>query len=574
MNDASRDAPFNLFYRRGWVYLTVHPVEHGRTIYPEEIANRMRLLGMPKVRTSRLREVIDAREGSPEPLVEWPEGERLASEITVDIAEDEMSASVTVTPPKKGAAPLLPEDIEESLGKAGVVFGIHREEIEKLLGSRRYDKPVEVARGREPIFGKSRQVEYLFNLNRGKPYLEMPFGRINLKELNFIDNRKKGELLARLLPPVTAVDGSTVTGRVIPAERDDRVAVLPAGENTYLSEDESELYAGLDGNVRFHHGKVIVEPVVEVENVNYETGNIRFDGSVVVKGNVADGFLVEASGNIQVGKGVGKATLKAGENILLETGMNGNGEGVLDCGGNLFAKYLESCTVWCRGNLFVEEAIMHSSVTSWKNLILNGRRAEFIAGEAIVGGSFWCKKLGNLYEAATEVAVGVAPERLHEFRAAEKELRSAEETTNRQESQLEQLENAIREGHREEKVIQARDQLQESLASLESTAANLRRRVPALRDKLDPSRSSLVVVEETIHAGARITFGRYEYRAPQKGARKTVLKAGPRGIQESGYDHAEPPVIRFDEEAAEDSGEQEPVESDPSEGGATDSSVG
>ena len=559
MNGAGKETSFNLFYRRGWVYLTVYPQDQGRTIYPEEIVNRMRLLGMPTVRANRLREIIESQRGTPEPLTEWPEGARLASEIRVEIDEAEMSASVTVTPPKKGAAPPQPEEIEEALADAGVVFGIHREEIDKLLRGERYDTPIEVARGREPIYGKSRQVEYLFNLNRGKPYLEMPFGRINLKELNFIDNRKKGELLARLLPPVQAVDGSTVTGTVIPAERDDGVASIPAGENTYLSEDGSELYAGSDGNVRFHRGLVIVEPVVEVENVNYETGNVRFDGSVVVKGHVADGFVVEASGNIQVGKGVGKASLKAGQNVLLETGMNGNGEGVVDCGGNLFARYLESCTVWCRGNVFVEEAVMHSSVTSWKNLILNGRRAEFIAGEAIVGGSFWCKKLGNLYEATTEVAIGVSPEMLHEYRSAEKELRGREEETNETESRLEQLENAVRDGRREEKVIQARDQLRERLTELNGAISTLRRRVPALRDNLDPSRKSVVVVEETIFCGVRITFGRYEYRAPRKGARKTVLKAGPRGIQESGYDPHEPPQIELEPQGGE-APEEEPQE--------------
>lgn len=550
MPSSPRESSFELYYQHGWVYLTVHPEsEQGRRVYPEEVANRMRLLGMPRVRSSRLREVIESARGTPEPLVEWPEGERLASTITVEIAEDEMSAAVTMEAPKKGAAPPLSEDVETALRQKGVTFGIDLEAIRRLLQEESYGESRVLARGREPVYGKSRQVEYLFELNRGKPYLEMDFGRINLKELNFIDNRKKGELLARLLPPVKAVDGSTVRGTVIPAEGDESVATIPGGQNTILSADGTELYAGVDGNVRFREGKVIVEPVVEVENVNYETGNIHFEGSVVIAGAVADGFRVEASGNIQIGKGVGKAILKAGENILLETGMNGNGEGVIDCGGNLFARYLESCNVRCRGNAFVEEAIMHSHLTVWNHCVLNGRRAEFIAGEIILGGSFWCKKLGNLYEALTHVAVGIPPETLLEYRNAVEELRQKEQEANTLEEKLERLENAIRDGHREEKFLNARVQLQRSVTDLNSEIAALRRRVPALRDQLDPARKSVVVVEEIMYRGTVVSFGRHEYRAPEKGARKSVLRAGKDEIYESGFDYHDPPKIDFEEES-------------------------
>ncbi|MBO6100931.1 MAG: DUF342 domain-containing protein, partial [Spirochaetaceae bacterium] len=39
---------------------------------------------------------------------------------------------------------------------------------------------------------------------------------------------------------------------------------------------------------------------MEVESVNIKTGNITFLGTVIVKGNVDDGFNVKASGNIEV----------------------------------------------------------------------------------------------------------------------------------------------------------------------------------------------------------------------------------------------------------------------------------
>jgi uncharacterized protein len=114
-------------------------------------------------------------------------------------------------------------------------FGIDREGIQRTLARQDYDKPIPVAAGREPVFGQAHRIQYHFNVNRGKPYLEMDFGRINLKELNFIDNRKEGELLAELVPPVAAVDGMKVTGETIPAESDSQIQQLQPGLNTLLS---------------------------------------------------------------------------------------------------------------------------------------------------------------------------------------------------------------------------------------------------------------------------------------------------------------------------------------------------
>ncbi|MEX2443024.1 MAG: FapA family protein [Alkalispirochaeta sp.] len=548
MERSRRKPAFQVFYRHGRVYLTIDTEEGQRpVVYPEEIKNRMRLLGMPRVSTSRLREAIAAAEEGPASVVEWPEGERLASRITVVVAEDAMSAAAVLSTPSRGAAPPLVDDVIAELSTAGVTFGVDRAAVSRVLMDRRYDEQITVAWGREPVYGRSRRVEYRFKTTRGKPYLEMPFGRINLKELSFIDNRKTGDLLAILLPPVEAKDGSTVTGKIIPASRDDTVVQIPAGENTRFSADQSELYAAIDGNVRLRDGRIIVEPVVEVENVDYSTGNIYFDGSVVVAGHVADGFVVEAGGNIQIGKGVGRATLRAGENILLTTGMNGNDEGVLECGGNLFARYLESCTVRCRGNIFVEEAIMHSFVSVWNHCILNGRRAEFIAGEALVGGSFWCRKLGNIYDAPTFVSIGTPPELYEEYRNGRRRLYHLDEQIDLLGDKLNRVASAIHDGRRDAKILTAQSQLTEELSRATEEAAVLRKRVPKLREQLVPSTESVVVAEEVIYNGAVVSFGTYEYRAPPSGSWKTVLLVSHGEISAGGYDSREPPEITFPE---------------------------
>ena len=541
------DGHFDLYYRRGWAHLVVYPPrEGGAPVYFEDVQNRMKLLGVPRVSSTLLRGIVREADGEAHKIVEWPEGARLASGITVDIAEDHMTAHITVAPPKKGAAAPEAEELADELAAVGVVYGVDAGALRDLVRRRRFDERLAVAHGNPPVHARSASIEYLFNTDRGKPYLEMDFGRINLKELNFIEDKDEGDLLARLQPPVEPEDGTTVTGSTLPAERDTRPVTLAAGQNTILSSDGTELYAAADGNVRLKNGVVIIEPVVTVENVNYETGNIDFEGSVVVENSIADGFVIRAQGDVQVGRGVGRSQIEAGGNVLLKTGVNGNGEARVSCRGNLFAKYIESATVKCEGHVFVEEAIMHSHVFAWKHCVLNGRRGEVLASNLIVGGTLWCKKLGGIYEAVTHVAIGIAPDLLTEYRDCKSTREKAMDRLEKVELQLELLEKAVSDGRNDERTLLAQEQLGAEAGELRTTTSELRRREKELRGRLSASRSSFLVVEDTMYKGASVTFGTAEFRPPDTGVRKTILRVGPSGVEESGYNPASKPELNFE----------------------------
>ncbi|MFP4112984.1 MAG: FapA family protein [Spirochaetales bacterium] len=544
---AHADGSFELYYQHGWVYLVVHPHDgEGQPVYHEDVENRMKILGMPHVSPGSVREVVERAEGLPVRLVEWPAGQRLASAITVGVDDDEMSAWVELTPPKKGAAPPTIADVMDALRDAGVVRGTDEEAIAQLLVDERYGERVTVARGAEPVHARSAEIVYHFDPDRGRPFLVMEFDRINLRELNFIENKHAGDLLAELAPPVRPKDGATVRGALVPARTEAQPVALVAGENTEQSEDGTKVFAAADGNVRIANGAIIVEPVVTVERVGYETGNIHFEGAVVVEKDIADGFEVEAGGDVQVGRGVGRAAIRSGGNVLLKTGINGNGAGVIECEGNLLAKYVERSAVTAHGTVFVEEAIMHSRVTTWKHCVLGGRRSEVIASNLVVAGTLWCKKLGSVAEAPTRVCVGVDPELLGAFRESRERLATCETRRDEIALRIDQIDRAIGDGHTDDRLPATREQLAAELVELQDEIPGVRRRVHDLRESLDASRESKLVVEDTIFKGAVVLFGTHEYHAPEKGARKTVLRMGVEGIVEEGFNPAERPSIPFE----------------------------
>ena len=205
---------------------------------------------------------------------------------------------------------------------------------------------------------------------------------------------RSGHAYVALRSMSTTEDAELVAYATIPPEEPPEEQVLVAGQNTAFNDEGNELRALIDGNVYLQGNTVHVEPVVTVDNINYETGNMDFLGSVVVRNEIADGFTVKAAGVIDVASCVGRARLSAGRQLLLRSGINAGGEGSIECEGNILARYVEGATIACRGDLLVEEAIMHSAIRVWGNVVFTGRRGELIGGTAMIGGSLWCKKPG------------------------------------------------------------------------------------------------------------------------------------------------------------------------------------
>ena len=70
--------------------------------------------------------------------------------------------------------------------------------------------------------------------------------------------------------------------------------------------------------------KIFVSDVYDVpDDVDNSTGDIEFNGSVVVHGNVRTGFCIKCGGNIEVYGVVEGADLDAGGDIILHRGVQG-----------------------------------------------------------------------------------------------------------------------------------------------------------------------------------------------------------------------------------------------------------
>jgi len=318
------------------------------------------------------------------------------STARVTISDDEMQAYITVSPPGEGGCDIPYDTYITTLKINRVVHGIREDFLRDFADQPMYMEEIEAAMGSKPVDGKSAHIKYDFETDQSKARLrEGTDGKIDFKELNIIQNVTENQLLAKKIPPQKGVQGETVTGKMLPAKNGMDIS-LPLGENVHASDDEMSILASKNGRVVIVNGKVNVEEVLVVENgVSLETGNIIFMGTVIVKGDVEDGFSVKATGNIEVYGSIARAELDAEGNIIIQQGINGRGGGFIRAGKSLWARFIQNANVQVGDLVFASDGIINSNIDALNRIICQGKRAIIVGGRLRAMEEINAKILGN-----------------------------------------------------------------------------------------------------------------------------------------------------------------------------------
>ena len=192
-----------------------------------------------------------------------------------------------------------------------------------------------------------------------------------------------------------------------------------------MSEDGLQLISQVNGHASLIEDKVFVSNVYEVEDVDVSTGDINYDGSVLVKGNVRSGYSIVAKGNIEVNGVIEGSYLKAEGDILLKRGIQGMGKAHVECNGNLVAKFIENARV-VAGGFIQTESIMHSHVAAKGEIEVSGKKG-FVTGGMIRSAKFIeAKNIGSPMGTDTVLEVGIDPIMKEHYQELHTEIREAE----------------------------------------------------------------------------------------------------------------------------------------------------
>ena len=323
------------------------------------------------------------------------------------ITPDNMKAYAKFFAASEGEEDMTAEEIMHDLEVQGIKYGIKQDVIERFVQNREYCKNILLAEGTPPVQGRDAYIEYKFNTdNKARPTL-LQDGSVDFFNLNIINHCAKDDVLAVLHPEDPGEDGKNLFGeRVRPLEV--KKAVLKHGKNIELSEDGLTLTSMVNGHVELVEGKVSVSDLLIVDNVDTATGNIEFDGSVQVNGNVVTNFSVKAQKDIVVNGVVEGANLVSGGNIIIARGMNGMGRGSLRANGNIVAKFLENAAAQADGYIS-SNSILHSNIMAGEEVNVGGKRGFITGGRVSAAGGVNVKTLGSEMGADTIVEVGIDP---------------------------------------------------------------------------------------------------------------------------------------------------------------------
>ncbi len=295
------------------------------------------------------------------------------------------------------------------LKQKGIVHGIDAKVAEQICAEpeKFRDMVMTIAKGKPPAAGSHGTIRYhcQTNIIRHLPK-QLEDGKVDYKQLIEFNNVRKGQLIAEIIPPTEGVDGTSVTGEVIKAPPG-KEAVLKPGKNVDVSEEQDKLYASIDGLVSVERGQIHVRSVYEIDgDVDYGIGNIDFNGTVIVHGNVRNDFVVKASGDIQVFGTVESARLEAGGSIYIEHGIIGGQKGMVKAEQDIVVSYIQEGNVEAGGNVQVSQFILHSNVRAGKAVQCSGAKGLIVGGEIMAGESLEANIIGNLSATRTVIKAG------------------------------------------------------------------------------------------------------------------------------------------------------------------------
>lgn len=481
------------------------PREDGERVRSDEIRNYLSGLNM-NWDPQRLNEILaDEKDG----FLRLGTGQcpQVPESYQLSVSEDNMTAHVRFLPASDGGGRMTYDGFMRDLHFRNITTGIMTEKLrEHFQSTGIYCTDILVAQGREAIQGTDARIEYYFNTDPHKRPMQKEDGSVDYFQMTTINQCKKGEELARIIPENPGEPGVDIFGHVI-SPREVKRQSLKFGRNIELSEDKNVLRSMVDGHVALVEDKVFVSSVFAVKDVDFSTGNLNFEGSIEINGRVSENFEVKAGGNVVVNGVVEGARIIAGGNIIISKGMNGMGKGYLRAGGDIVVKFLENSRV-IAGGYVQTEAIMHSQVSAGTEVRVEGRKGTIVGGYVHAADRVTAKTIGGNLGAATILEVGVNPVVKEQYSRLQKGLAENTKTIKNAEVILENFKEKIKKGVTpNEGQVKYMKTVAQLVEEKKAEMDEINQKIEKLRDVLETQKNADVVVNDEIYSGTTIIIG-------------------------------------------------------------------
>jgi hypothetical protein len=333
------------------------------------------------------------------------------TKISVSVEQRDMVAMCNIRGPYDSVVRV--DYIMRLLVEFRIQHGINKQAIQKLIdeyNSRKARKNINlssaVAQGKPVKKGQDAKITILIEEASKVTIKEEDKGKADFRNINKFKTITKGQKLAAYEPPIKGVDGINVYGQLVqPPEVND--AELDHGENVSFEASINHYIALVDGVFERKPNYIDVNPVLEIpENVGLETGNLDYEGDIVISNNIERSASVKSLSNVEVGGTVESGNINIGDSLIVTNGINTNMEGNINVKGVISAGYIENSVVTAMNGISVKKSIVGSKIISYQNIVLSEKNSSIVGGENYAYKSIQAANIGNRNEIKTVLHLG------------------------------------------------------------------------------------------------------------------------------------------------------------------------
>lgn len=313
---------------------------------------------------------------------EMPLGKRCDGEFSITLDDDLQHAYLKLKAPHGGRV-VEAEAVLAGLHQHGITYGVQHIALDAVLTAGHCENLC-IASGNAPVQGTPGRFESMLDDPAQQQADAEANEDINYNDLCHLLLVQSGELLMRRIAPIQGTAGTNIKGIEIAAQPLPDIAFAAKLEGAAPDPLNPDLLIATQAGqpVVLPNG-IYVNNVLEIANLDLNTGNVDFEGTIRIQGDVKAGMRLKVSGDVVINGTVEAAEIIAGGNVTINGGIIGFGNpqpGAKMLPGN-------TARIQCQGSaqaLFME----HARVEAGDSILIasHARRCELYARNAVLVG--------------------------------------------------------------------------------------------------------------------------------------------------------------------------------------------
>ena len=469
----------------------------------------------------------------------------------IHITKDKMKAMLWLIPSFNGQKITL-QDVKNALAQQGVTFGLVSDDILSELVNREEVDNVMIAEGAEPVNGvDSYIVSLLPEAVEKVPVIHTSEKNddndvVDYRELGDILVVQEGDLLAEKLPATKGLSGTNVLGELVSQKEGHDLPLVVDSKSSRLNpENKNQLVSSITGQPIITESGAYVSPILNLDSIDLSTGNVRFDGSIVVAKNVETGMSVFASKDIVIegdiinskieclgdlfvkGNVIGNSQLMVNGKVQVKNGAQGCQETSpllltprIVALNNVILGFVENFIVESDSNIVVEQYALNCNLMA-ENIEVGAKSRK---ASSIAGGITWATNLvkapvlGNSSALPTKICVGLNPR-------IQLAIEETETLLERNKKKQNDVRNTLAYLEQHETPVNAKKKMQLNfiLSELESEANVYNLELKSYKSEMTFIENPKIIVGQKTNLGTTIQIRKSFWKAQEPLARVTFL---------------------------------------------------